>query len=127
VTGPATVAPSVGAVTATVGATLSTTVTATADEVVTLPAASRATAVSVWPPRLAVAASQLIEYGAVVSSAPRLTPSSLNCTPATPTSSLALAWTSTVVETFAPAAGAVSETAGAVVSFDVALKTTSTQ
>ena len=60
--------------------------------------------------------SQAIEYGAAVFSVPRLTPSSLNCTPATPTLSLAVAVTVTVDDTLAPAAGAVTVTAGAVVS-----------
>src|SRR5207244_2936905 len=67
------------------------TVTLTGPEVVVLPAASRAVAVSVCVPLLAVFVSHEIEYGAVVSSAPRLAPSSLNWTPATPTLSLAFA------------------------------------
>src|SRR5436190_875047 len=48
-----------------------------------MPSESLATAVSVCEPLLAVVVSQGTEYGAVVSSAPRLLPSSLNCTPAT--------------------------------------------
>src|SRR5437879_13391865 len=55
-------------------------------------------------------------YGALVTSAPRLTPSSLSCTPTTPTLSVALAETVTVPETVAPAAGAVIDTVGGVVS-----------
>ena len=51
-----------------------------------------------------------------MSSPPRLAPSSLNCTPATPTLSEASAATSTVPWSDAPPAGAVSDTAGAVVS-----------
>ena len=51
-----------------------------------------------------------------MSSAPRLAPSSLNCTPVTPTLSDAFAETAIVPLTFEPAAGAVSATAGAVVS-----------
>jgi len=50
---------------------------------------------------------QETEYGALVSSAPRLAPSSLNCTPATvrrPTM-LTLALTGTVPETVDPEAG----------------------
>ena len=81
-----------------------------------LPAASRATAVSVCVPLVAVAVFQLTEYGLVVSSAPRFTPSSRNCTPTTPTLSEALAETVTVPVTVAPLAGAVIETVGAVVS-----------
>ena len=53
-------------------------------------------------------------YGAVVSSAPRLAPSSLNWTPATPTLSVALAETMIVPDTVAPEAGAVMETTGGV-------------
>ena len=49
-------------------------------------------------------------------SEPRLTPSSLNWTPTTPTSSVALAETVIVPPTVAPAAGAVTETVGGVVS-----------
>src|SRR5439155_11845043 len=68
-------------------------------------------------------------YGLAVSSAPRFAPSTLNCTPTTPTSSLAVAETVTAVpDTVAPAAGAVTETVGAVVSGGpLGAKTTSTQ
>src|SRR5215204_3794649 len=96
------------------GAVLAT-VTDTAALVVRLPAASRAIAVTACVPAAAVALSQLTEYGAVVSSPPRLTPSSWNWTPATPRSSLAVAATVTTPDT-APADGVVSVTAGAVVS-----------
>ena len=116
---PDTVAPVVGAVIATVGGVLSTllTVTFTTAEVVLLPAASRATAVSVCPPLLALVLSQVIAYGEVVSSAPRLAPSSLNCTPATPTLSAAFAATATLApDTVAPVVGAVIDTVGGVVS-----------
>ena len=58
-----------------------------------------------------------MEYGDAVSSAPRAAPSSRNCTPATPTLSLAVAETVTAEpETVAPLAGAVIETVGGVVS-----------
>src|SRR5712691_10209930 len=80
------------------------------------PELSRATAASVWLPFAAVVVSQDNEYGAAVSSDPRFAPSSVNCTPATPTLSLAVAATVTVPETVAPPAGAVSVTLGAVVS-----------
>src|SRR3989475_7025235 len=93
-----------------------TTVTLTAAAVAVLPAASRATAVRVCAPLLAVVVVQERVYGAVVSSAPRLAPSSLNCTPATPTLSVALAETVTVPATVAPAAGAVIDTVGGMVS-----------
>src|SRR5438552_17420971 len=99
----------------TVGALLST-VTLTAVEVVVLPAASRATAVKLCEPLLAVVVFQETEYGATVTSAPRFAPSSLNCTPTTPTLSVALAATVIVLATVAPAVGAVIETAGGGVS-----------
>ena len=54
------------------------TVIVTGAEVVRLPAASRATAVRVCEPLLAEVVFQEIEYGAVVSSPPPLTPSSWN-------------------------------------------------
>ena len=89
----------------------------TAEEAVaTLPAASRATAVRVCESVVVVVASQLMLYGAIVSSPPSATPSSLNCTPTTPTLSLALAWTVTVPQTVAPLAGDVIDTMGEVVS-----------
>src|SRR5919199_6196737 len=95
------------------GATLDT-VTVTALDVVACPAASRATAVSVCRPFAAVDVSHVTPYGAVASSAPRFVPSSLNCTPATPTSSDALADTATPApETVLPSTGAVIETEGA--------------
>src|SRR3989442_13020666 len=78
------------------------TVTVTAADVVTLPAASHATAVRVGAPLVAVVGAQGTEKGAVVSSAPRSAPSSLNCTPPTPTLSLALAGTVTAPATVVP-------------------------
>ena len=60
-----------------------------------LPAESRATAVKVCVPFGIVVVFHITLYGAPVSSAPRLAPSSLNCTPATPTLSVALAETVT--------------------------------
>src|SRR2546425_12964433 len=97
------------------GGALST-VTVTAVEGAVLPAASRATAVRLWEPLATRVVFHKREYGAAVTSAPRLAPSSLNCTPTTPTLSVALAETVTVPATVAPAAGAVSATVGAVVS-----------
>ena len=87
-----------------------------------LPAASRATAVNVCAPLVAVVVIHDREYGAVVSSAPTLTPSSLNWTPATPTLSEALAATTTVPETVAPGAGPVIATDGDVRSNVVKVK-----
>ena len=92
------------------------TVMATVAEVVWFPAASRATAIKVCDPFVAVVVFQDTEYGEIVSSAPRALPSSLNCTPATPTLSEALAETLTVPETVAPPLGAETDTEGAVVS-----------
>ena len=93
------------------------TVTMTAADVVVFPAASRATAVRVWEPLATAVVDQEIEYGELRSSAPRLTPSSLNCTPTTPTLSEAVADSVTAApETVDPALGAVMETAGGVVS-----------
>jgi hypothetical protein len=97
------------------GALFTVTVTG-AETGLTLPAASRATAVRVCEPLLAEVVFQDTEYGAAVSSAPRLEPSSLNCTPTTPTLSEALAVTLVVPETVAPEAGAVILTVGGVVS-----------
>src|SRR2546422_965629 len=94
------------------------TVTVTPAEVVRLPAASRATAVMVCEPLLALVVSQGTEYGAAVSSAPAFTPSNWNCTPTTPTLSEALAVTLIVPETVAPETGEVMLTVGDVVSFD---------
>ena len=51
-----------------------------------------------------------------MSSAPSAAPSSRNCTPTTPTLSLAVAETVTVPETVAPLAGAVIDTVGGVTS-----------
>ena len=92
------------------------TVTVTTADVVEFPAASRARALRPCEPSAAVALSQEVEYGAVVSSVPRFAPSRRNCTPATPTLSEALAVTVVVAETVAPAAGAVTDTVGGVVS-----------
>src|SRR5262249_8090146 len=94
-----------------------TTVTTVPADVVVFPAKSRATAVSVCEPAEAEVASQTMEYGEAVSSAPRFTPSSLNCTPATPPLSEAVADTATPIPlTLAPPAGAVREIVGATVS-----------
>ncbi len=98
------------------GGPLLATVTVTASDVALLPAASRATAVRAWLPLVDPVVAQATEYGAVVSSAPTLTPSTLNCTPTTPTASEAVAVTVTEPDTEAPAAGAVTDTAGAVTS-----------
>src|SRR5207245_11801146 len=88
----------------------------TASEVTVPAAASRATAVKLCRPLPAVVVFQETEYGATVTSAPRFVPSSLNCTPTTPTLSVALAETVTAPDTEALAAGAVIDTAGGVVS-----------
>src|SRR5213594_3558181 len=97
------------------GGALST-VTLTALVGAVLPAASRATAVTECAPFAAVEVIQARAYGAAVTSAPRLAPSSLNCTPTTPTLSEALAETATTPETMAPEVGAVIDTVWGVVS-----------
>jgi len=96
------------------------TVTPTPADVVVFPAPSRATAVSVCGPFPLAKVSHEAEYGALVSSAPRFAPSTLNWTPATEPLSAAFAVTATVDATVAPAAGAVIDTVGGVVS-DVAV------
>src|SRR3989442_14686171 len=114
---PVTLARGVGAVREPVGGVVPLlTVTVTPAEVVDFPAASRATAVSVWLPFVAVVVVQETEYGAVVASAPTFAPSSLNCTPTTPTLSVAVAVTVTAPDTVAPRVGAVRATVGGVVS-----------
>src|SRR6266480_4239497 len=86
------------------------TATVTGSEVNWRPSASRATAVKVWNP-LPVVVSQETEYGGLKSSAPRLTPSSLNWTPATRIpAGLKLARTVIVSETFESEAGSVMVT-----------------
>src|SRR3989344_4736688 len=92
-----------------------------------LPAASRATALMVWVPLVAVVVFHAREYGAMVSSAPTFAPSTLNCTPTTPTLSDALAEMVTFPETVAPSAGAVRETVGLVVSPPVVTSTFASQ
>src|SRR5688572_32423926 len=92
------------------------TVTFTGADVVVLPAASRATAVSVCGPSITVVVSQLTEYGEMVSGRPSCTPSTKNVTAATPLSSPALALTGTVPNTVAPLVGDVIDTVGALES-----------
>src|SRR5262249_46923905 len=110
-----TVAPFAGDVMPTAGGLLST-VTVTTEEVAVLPAASRATAVKVCEPLLAVVVFHETAYGAVVSPAPSLAASSLNWTPTRPTLSEAFAVTLIVELTVAPFAGDVMLTVGGVVS-----------
>src|SRR5207247_1410607 len=87
---------------------------------------SRATADSVWLPLGTVVVFHTIAYGLVVSSGPRLVvPSSLNCTPTTPTLSEAVAETGTVVpDTVAPSIGADIATIGGVASLATVTLTT---
>src|SRR5678816_3298007 len=68
------------------------------------PPASVATAARVWEPLAAVEVFQEIEYAGPgpVTMLPRLRPSSLNCTPAMATLSVAFAETVIVPETVAP-------------------------
>src|SRR5256885_11109112 len=73
-------------------------------------------AVKLWEPLATRVVFHEREYGAAVTSAPRLAPSSLNCTPTTPTLSVALAETDIVPATEAPEAGEEMETVGGVLS-----------
>src|SRR5437016_7212483 len=93
-------------------------VTVAAAAVAVLPAASRATAVNVCGPLVAVVVFHETVYGAVVTSRPRLAPSRRNWTPATPTLSDAFALTVMMPETGAPFAGAVILTVGGMVSLN---------
>src|SRR6185503_7791831 len=81
-----------------------------------LPAPSRAIAVTVCGPLATPVVFHVIPYGATVSGAPAATPSSWNCTLATPTLSVALAAIATTPPTVDRVAGDVIVTAGAVVS-----------
>src|SRR5207245_2326708 len=94
------------------------TVTVTAAEVVRLPAASRATAVSVCEPLLAVVVFHDIEYGVAVSSAPRLAPSNRNCTIGRASFREAVAVTLVVTAAVARETGGVMLTVGGVVSLN---------
>src|SRR6185295_11344185 len=88
------------------------TVTGTGADVAVLPAASRATAVSVWAPSVTSDVCQEIWNGAVSTSDPIGAPPSRNVTPATPTLSDADAVRSTLLATTAPLAGALMVTVG---------------
>jgi len=102
------------------------TVTVTPALVVELFDVSVAIARRVCDPLLVVVVFQEKEYGAVVSRPPAFTPSSWNCTLATPTLSEAVAVTLTVPETVAAFAGAVMDTVGGVVSGAVLFTLTAT-
>jgi hypothetical protein len=90
------------------------TVTVTMALVVAWPAAFLAIASRVWLPLLAAVVFQENTYGALLSAAPTLAPSTWNCTLATPTLSDAFAVTLTVPDAVAPFAGAVIDTVGGV-------------
>lgn len=105
-----------GGVVSVVGGGVFETVTETGVEVLVFPAASLATAVRDLAPLDVWVVFQEYEYGEEVSSGPRLTPSSLNWTPTTPTLSVAVAVKLTVPERVELLVGAVRETVGAVVS-----------
>lgn len=104
-------------------ATTLLTVTVTDVEVRRFPTLSRATAVNTWVPLPKAVVFQERECGAVVSSPPKLIPSSLNCTLAIPLTtcdplvgSEAEAEIVTVSETEVLLPGEVIETEGGVVS-----------
>jgi len=91
-------------------------------EVWVFPAASLAVTVIVCEPFDTPVLFQVPEYGAMVSSLPRLELSSLNCTPTTPTLSEAVATIDTAVpETVELLVGAVIETVGGIVSAGVVI------
>src|SRR4029079_15150732 len=81
-----------------------------------LPAPSRAMADTVCGPLATALVFHVIPYGATESGAPAATPSSWNCTLATPALSVALAAIVTTPPTVDRVAGDVIVTAGAVVS-----------
>src|SRR5687768_6719090 len=113
---PETVSPETGELMVTVGAVRSfATVTVTGAEVVRWPAASRATAVSVCDPLVAVFVFHGAANGALVTSVPGL-PSRKNCTPVTAVSSSALAVKVIVPDTVSPEAGELMLTVGGVLS-----------
>src|SRR5207244_3526097 len=103
------------AVSETVGGALST-VTLTAAEVAVFPAASRATAVRVCAALVAVVVFQESAYGAVVTSAPRLAPSSLNWIGTASSRDEAEAEAVLVPLIDRPAGGGVSEAVGVALS-----------
>ena len=112
---PLTLVGAVGACVSGAGALL--TVTPTPADVVGRDDVSVATAVTVCGPSPTVRLSQDSEYGEDVSGLPTFVPSTLNWTEATPRLSAAVAVSETVApQTVAPAAGAVTETVGGVVS-----------
>src|SRR5579859_2926298 len=98
------------------GVTVLFTVTVTGAAEAWLPAASHAVAVSVCEPFAIFVVSSVPLYGALLNALPRFAPSSLSCTPVTPTLSDAPAVTVMEPDTVAPLAGAVTETVGGVVS-----------
>ena len=95
--------------------TILATVTFTAADVAAFPAMSTAKAVKACAPVTTLAVFHEIEYGDVVSAAPMFTPSTRNCTLATPDESDAVAVSVTVPATW-PAAGAVIATDGPLLS-----------
>ena len=94
-------------------------ITGTIADTVWFPAASLATAERLHDPFGRDVVSQKVTYGVVVISGPRLTPFTLNCTPAIATLSNAEAETVVIPETVAPADGALMDTIGDVVSTHV--------
>src|SRR3954468_12983534 len=69
-----------------------------------------------WTPSAATVESQLRPYGPAASSAPTPPPSTVNCTPATPALSDAVAPSAWAPDTDVPSAGAVSAIVGATLS-----------
>src|SRR4051812_3527509 len=125
-TDPDTVDCAAGAVICTSGAVVSCAVFATATVIVVCAvfrAVSRAIAVSVCGPFAVAVVSHATEYGRVTSSGPSGPPSRRNCTPATATSSAAVAVTLSVALTVAPVSGEPMATLGGVVSLPTMIAT----
>ena len=118
VTVPETVAPATGEVIDTVSEVVLVlfTVIDTAALVALFPELSTATAVRLCLPFAKVVVFNDCEYGATVTTAPTLEPSTWNCTLATPTLSDAVAVTVIVPETVAPETGELIATVGGAVA-----------
>ena len=89
-------------------------VTRVSDEVVWFPVASRAVAVRVCGPSVAVVVFQVVRYGLTVTSPPKGTPSRRNWTPVTPVLSEAVASRETEPEIVKPDVGEVRVIEGGV-------------
>jgi hypothetical protein len=110
---PETVAPESGDVIEMVGAAELLTLTITVALLVVCPVSALATAASEWLPLESAVVSRERLNGALVTAAPVLLPSNMNCTPVVLGETLVVI--GTIPETVAPWAGEVIEMAGALV------------